>query len=79
MMSLVLQQNYPRKKEEKMNDIEKMEHILYNALSDYAKTNILSIAAIENPDESFEHEISNGIRITLDNGSVFKLLIIEES
>jgi hypothetical protein len=62
-----------------MNDIKKMECILYEALSDYAKKNELTIAAIENLEESFEHETSDGMMITLDNGAAFRLLIIEES
>jgi hypothetical protein len=60
-----------------MNDIDKMELILIDALNEYASKNKFSISSIEHGCFSEQHETGHGLTITLDNGSMFNLLILE--
>lgn len=60
-----------------MKDIDKVEMILVDALSDYEKKNMLTISSVENGVFSDQHERSNGLTITLNNGQVFNVLIFE--
>mgnify|MGYP003125221706 CR=1 FL=1 len=60
-----------------MNDIDKMEIILIDALHAYSKKHTCVISHIEQGCFSELHETSHGLTVTLDNGSMFNLVILE--
>jgi hypothetical protein len=64
-------------KKDKMTDIEKLETIVYEALSEYGKKYSLALSSLEYSAFSDQHEGSQGLTITLDNGKVFNLLILD--
>jgi len=60
-----------------MNDIDKMELVLIDALNEYSGINKCIISSVEQGCFSEQHETGHGLTITLDNGSMFNLLILE--
>lgn len=62
-----------------MTDIERLETIVYEALSEYRKMHPLILSSIEYSAFSDQHERSNGLTVTLDNGRVFNLLIFDSA
>ena len=60
-----------------MSDIETLETVVYKALSEYKEKNPLVLSSIEYAAFSDQYEHSSGLTITLDNGRVFNLLILD--
>ena len=50
---------------------------MYKALSEYKEKNPLVLSSIEYAAFSDQYEHSSGLTITLDNGRVFNLLILD--
>lgn len=61
-----------------MNDIDKMEIVLIDALNAYSQQHTCVISHIEHGCFSEQHETGHGLTVTLDNGSMFNLLILEQ-
>ena len=60
-----------------MTDIEQLETIVFDALSEYGKKHELTLSSIEYSAFSDHHAGSQGLTITLDNGKVLNLLILD--
>lgn len=60
-----------------MQCMDRVEVILMDALSEYTQKNPLVISNVEFGSLSNQFERAHGLTITLDNGKVFELLILE--
>lgn len=61
-----------------MTEIEQLETIVFDALSEYVKKHELVLSSIEYPAFSDHSKGSQGLKITLDNGKVLNLIISDE-
>jgi|APSaa5957512535_1039671.scaffolds.fasta_scaffold765384_1 hypothetical protein len=60
-----------------MQETEKLENILLNALTEYADKNKCAISKVESGSLSNQFERGCGLTVTMDNGKVLDVLIME--
>jgi hypothetical protein len=61
-----------------MQDIERTQTLLMNALNEYAEKHKRQISRVELGANNLQSERSYGLSLTLDNGKVFQILIFED-
>lgn len=61
-----------------MNEAQILEDIIFEYLKDYSKNNRRVISNIESGSMADQFERSNGLTVTMDNGKVVNILIMED-